>query len=127
MTKHQNNQFARDVPFQQEKLAHNTELTAFFGSAHHAEHACYHGQTLLTAGRLSTGTVIGKGDMQQVMTQHQNNQSAQDVPFMREDKDSSGDEQAEGTGIFDPGHHSQVSCPCLALCSGICPGMCRKQ
>lgn len=63
---------------------------------------------LLVAGTLNTGTVISKGDMQKVMNQHQNNQFAQDVPFMGGDEKSE-DAKSDGTGIFDPGNvHSQV-------------------
>ena len=46
--------------------------------------------------------------MQKVMNQHQNNQFAQDVPFMGGDEKSE-DARSDGTGIFDPGNvHSQV-------------------
>lgn len=63
---------------------------------------------LVVAGTLNTGTVISKGDMQKVMNQHQNNQFAQDVPFMGGDEKSE-DAKSDGTGIFDPGNvHSQV-------------------
>ncbi len=56
--------------------------------------------------------------MQKVMNQHQNNQFAQDVPFMGGDEKSE-DAKSDGTGIFDPGNvHSQVSFICLP-CSDI--------
>jgi len=51
--------------------------------------------------------------MQKVMNQHQNNQFAQDVPFMGGDEKSE-DAKSDGTGIFDPGNvHSQVLFICL--------------
>lgn len=46
--------------------------------------------------------------MQKVLNRHQNNQFAQDVPFMG--GDDSNQESSEGTGMFDPGNvHSQVT------------------
>lgn len=52
--------------------------------------------------------MIDKGDMQKVMNQHQKNQFAQDVPFMKGDTKSE-DDKSDGTGVFDPGNvHSQV-------------------
>ena len=46
--------------------------------------------------------------MQKVMNQHQNNQFAQDVPFVKGDEKSE-DAKSDSTGIFDPGNvHSQV-------------------
>ena len=70
----------------------------------------------LAAGTLNTGTVISQGDMQKVMNQHQNNQFAQDVPFMGGDNESN-DAKSDGTGVFDPGNvHSQVPfCCCCSL------------
>ncbi len=68
------------------------------------------------AGTLNTGTVISKGDMQKVMNQHQNNQFAQDVPFMGAE-DKADDGKSDGTGVFDPGNvHSQARLP------NQCPG-----
>ncbi len=56
--------------------------------------------------------------MQKVMNQHQNNQFAQDVPFMGGDEKSE-DAKSDGTGMFDPGNvHSQVLFSCLP-CSDI--------
>ncbi|KAL3141541.1 Son of sevenless 1, variant 2 [Trebouxia sp. C0010 RCD-2024] len=50
-------------------------------------------------------TVVSKGDMQKVLNQHQNNQFAQDVPFMGGDTDK---ESGGGSSNFDPGNvHSQ--------------------
>lgn len=61
------------------------------------------------AGTMNAGTVIDKGDMQRVMDQHQKNQFAQDVPFIKGDTKSE-DDKSDGTGVFDPGNvHSQVS------------------
>ncbi|DBA77107.1 hypothetical protein WJX77_005031 [Trebouxia sp. C0004] len=63
--------------------------------------------TNASSSTLNTGTVISKGDMQKVMNQHQNNQFAQDVPFMGGDEQSE-DAKSDSTGIFDPGNvHSQ--------------------
>lgn len=57
---------------------------------------------------MHTGMVVSRGDMQKVMNQHQNNQFAQDVPFMGGDDADKGSGNA-GTGVFDPGNiHSQV-------------------
>ncbi|KAL3155128.1 Son of sevenless 1, variant 2 [Trebouxia sp. C0009 RCD-2024] len=54
---------------------------------------------------IHTGTVVSKGDMQKVLNQHQNNQFAQDVPFMGGDTDK---ESGGNSGVFDPGNvHSQ--------------------
>ena len=69
---------------------------------------CYKWFGILTLGTMHTGTVISKGDMQKVLNQHQNNQFAQDVPFMG--GDDSNQESSGGTGMFDPGNvHSQVT------------------
>ena len=56
-----------------------------------------------------TGTVISRANMQKVMNQHQNNQFAQDVPFMGGDDTDQGPGNS-GTGVFDPGNvHAQVT------------------
>ena len=61
------------------------------------------------SGTIHTGTVVSKGDMQKVINQHQNNQFAQDVPFMGGDTDK---DSGVGSGIFHPGNvHSQVTPP----------------
>ena len=60
------------------------------------------------AGTVHTGTVVSRGDMQKVLNQHQNNQFAQDVPFMGGDDTDKGTGSG-GTGLFDPGNvHAQV-------------------
>ena len=67
------------------------------------------------SGTMHTGVVVSRGDMQKVMNQHQNNQFAQDVPFMGGDDADKGSGNA-GTGVFDPGNvHSQVPFCCRSV------------
>ena len=62
------------------------------------------------------GTVVSRGNMQRVMTQHQNNQFAQDVPFMGGDDYTDKGPEAVGTGIFNPGNvHAQVTHYCCLV------------